>query len=86
MTQRISQYRLAMGLSYNERKDQCPRVTLRAEELLADRVVRMARKHKIPVVEKPELAQALLDLQLDARIPEELFNAVALVFAEIERL
>jgi type III secretion system FlhB-like substrate exporter len=79
-----SRYSAAVGISYTHGIDNCPTLSVKAEHLLADRVVKMAKRYGIPVVERPELARALLELRLDTSIPEEFFEAVALVLAEVE--
>ena len=86
MTQRShSRYRRVVGLAYERAKRAAPAVAVQGEHLMADEIVRVARRFGIPVVERPELAQALLGLPLDEQIPERLYEAVAVVLREIDK-
>ena len=80
-------YRLAVGLRYapGQRDGATPSVSLKGEEILADRIVSLARKHGVPVVEDSSLARSLAALALDEQIPPALFEAVAVVLAALER-
>lgn len=60
-----------------------PVLTARGEYDLADHIVLCARRFGVPVVERPEMCGVLSDLQLDAQIPVELFEAAAALLAEI---
>ena len=80
----------AVGLRYEGggeggKADSAPTVEVKGDALDADEVVRIAERFGIPVVERPEIARALAELELDEEIPEELFEAVALTLNEIER-
>ena len=56
-----------------------------AEQRLGERVVSLARRYNIPVVERPELVRALEGLEIDSEIPPKLFKAVAVLISELER-
>ncbi len=84
------QYRRAVGLSYQddgyqENAQAVPLVELKGEQLMADQLVKIARRFGIPVVEKPELAQALGSLEVDQEIPASLYEPVAIVLNQVER-
>lgn len=80
-----SRYKRAVGLSYREGIDTAPVLGVSGRSENADLIVRLAKRFSIPVIERPELAAALSELQLDERIPEPLYEAVALVLAELDR-
>jgi flagellar biosynthesis protein len=63
-----------------------PVLSARGEYDLANHIVACARKYGIPVVEKPEMCAALQDVELDAEIPVELFEAAAAILAEVGAL
>ena len=63
-----------------------PVLSARGEYDLANHIVDVARRYGIPVVEKPEMCEALNEVELDAEIPVELFEAAAAVLAEIGAL
>lgn len=80
-----SLYRAAVGLAYSEEADEVPSVAFKADNEGADRVVKMAERFGVPVVCRQELARGLGSLEVGQDIPEVLFEAVAVVIAEIER-
>lgn len=63
-----------------------PTLSARGEYDLAQQIVAFARKHGVPVVERPELCGALASLELDEQIPAELFQAAAAILAEVGAL
>jgi flagellar biosynthesis protein len=77
-------YKAALALSYEGKDDETPRLTLKEDVLSADEVIKIAKRFGVPVVEKPELIEALKCLELDQEIPEELFEAVAALLNQIE--
>lgn len=83
-TTKPSQFRRVVGLEY-PRGAAAPTVAVQGEHLMADQIVRLARRFGVPVVERPALAQALSGMNLDEQIPERLYEAVALVLREIEK-
>jgi len=66
-------------------KDLAPRLIAKADGLLAERIVALARKHNIPVQRDPDLLAALMPLDIDSIIPPDLFKAVAIMLAAIYR-
>lgn len=77
-------HRLAIGLSYDNNRETAPTLSVRGEHLLADEIVRIAKRYGVPVVEDEALATALRDRELDEEIPEELYQAVAVVLHTLE--
>jgi len=62
-----------------------PSVSLKAEQLRADEVVKLARRYGVPVVENAGLARSLSALEVDEQIPGPLFEAVAIVLLELDK-
>ena len=81
----ISKFKRAIGLRYTGTTEETPAVHVVGEALHADTIVKLAQRFGIPVIERPELAQALAACELDEAIPGELFEAVALIIAQLER-
>jgi len=79
-----NRYKLAVGLEYDEKDSDAPVVGTKGEYFSADEIVKIAKRFGIPVVEKPELARALKSLEENESIPEELFEAVAIVLNELK--
>jgi len=63
-----------------------PRVVAKGYGVLADTIVRSAKEHGLYVHESPELVGLLLQVDLDAHIPPQLYLALAEVLAWLYRL
>lgn len=75
----------AVALAY-EAADGAPRVVAKGRGELARRIIERAREAGVFVHESPELVSLLLEVDLDARIPSELYVAVAEVLAWVYRV
>ncbi len=76
----------AVGLQYNPSTDIAPKVKAKGAGYLADRIIKLARKHGIPIKQDNELVETLYALDIDQEIPPELYKAVAEILAFIYRL
>ena len=72
--------RTAVALAYRE-TDAAPRVVAKGRGLIADEIIARAREHGIFVHESPELVGLLMQIDLDDRIPPQLYAAVAELLA-----
>ena len=81
----IDERSLAVALAYAPR-DSAPKVVAKGKGLIAEEIIRRAREHDIFVHESPELVSLLLDVDLDAHIPAQLYLAVAELLAWLYRL
>lgn len=79
-------YKSAIGLKYNSESCSTPTVNIRGDFLNADQIVELAKKNGIPVVENPSLVKFLKLMELDEEIPEDLFEAVAILLNNLESL
>ncbi|MGC7405543.1 EscU/YscU/HrcU family type III secretion system export apparatus switch protein [Pandoraea pneumonica] len=77
--------RTAVALAYGA-KDTAPRVVAKGYGLLAETIVRTAREHGLYVHESPELVSLLMQVDLDQRIPAQLYQAVAELLAWLYKL
>ena len=74
----------AVALRYDAARMDAPRVVAKGMRLVAERIRDIAVENRVPIVERPELARALYrDVDLDQRIPDALFRAVAEVLAYV---
>jgi flagellar biosynthesis protein len=80
------QVKFAAALSYQPENDSAPRVVAKGKGEVARRILACARENGIPVSENGELAAALLAVDLDREIPEELYQAVAEILSFVYRL
>ena len=79
----------AVALRYDAREMEVPVVTAKGARLLAERIRALAGEHRVPIVQKPDLARMLYrTIEVGQPVPENLFVAVAEVLAfvfEIDR-
>jgi flagellar biosynthetic protein FlhB len=78
---------VAVALKYDAAKMQAPVALAKGADYLCQKIKEIARKHNIPIVEKPELARTLYEtVEVGEAIPETLYVAVAEILATIYRL
>lgn len=75
----------AVALAYSA-ADKAPRVVAKGRGLIAEEIIARAREHGVFVHESPELLALLMQVDLDQRIPPQLYVAVAELLAWIYRL
>lgn len=75
----------AVALAYRQ-SDAAPRVVAKGRGLVAEKIISRAQEHGVYVHESPELVSLLMQIDLDQRIPPELYIAVAELLAWIYRL
>jgi len=76
----------AIALTYQSEKQSAPIVSAKGKGFIADNIIQKAKEHKIPIQEDPNLIQLLGKLDINETIPEELYEAVAEVFAFIYKV
>jgi type III secretion system FlhB-like substrate exporter len=79
-------YFQAFALELPKGTEAPPVLSARGEYDLANHIVACAKKHGIPIVERPEVCSMLENLELDQEIPQELFEAAAAILAEVGAL
>jgi len=73
----------AVALLYSAQME-APKVLAKGADLVAKKIIKIARKHRIPIVPNPPLARALYsEVKVDGSIPMTLYKAVAKVLAYI---
>jgi len=69
---------VAVALNYNPDQMKAPKVVAKGSELFAKKIIEIAKKHNVPVVENPPVARALYRFaDVNREIPPELYKAVA---------
>jgi flagellar biosynthesis protein len=71
---------LAVALAYSP-GEAAPKVVARGRGLVAEAIIERAKEHGIFVHESPELVSLLLQVDLDAHIPPQLYVAIAELLA-----
>jgi flagellar biosynthesis protein len=77
--------RNAVALAYTA-GDAAPRVVAKGSGLIAEEIIRRAQEHGVYVHDSPELVSLLMQVDLDSRIPPQLYVAVAELLAWLYRL
>lgn len=75
----------AAALSYQPGQ-QAPTLLAKGKGKIAESIILKAEEHNIPIQEDQSLVEILGKLEINESIPEELYQAVAEVFAFIYRL
>jgi flagellar biosynthesis protein len=76
----------AIALRYDPTRDSAPLVVASGRDHIAEAILNIARKHKVPIREDKALAGVLVGLDLGSYIPPEMYRAVAEVLAWIYRV
>ena len=78
---------IAVAIKYDEKGLSAPRVMASGKGKVAEKIREIAREHNIPIRENKPLARSLFKtVKVGEEIPEELFEAVAILLAEIYRM
>ena len=76
----------AAALVYEGQRTDAPRVIAKGYGLVAEMIVQRAKEAGLYVHEAPEMVSLLMQVDLDARIPPQLYQAVAELLAWLHRL
>jgi flagellar biosynthesis protein len=76
----------AIALKYENEIENAPKLVAKGNGLVAEEIVDNAIKHDIHIHEDPALVELLSNLEIHQQIPEELYEAVAEIFAFIYKL
>ncbi|MET3728755.1 flagellar biosynthesis protein [Fictibacillus halophilus] len=76
----------AVALKYNPLESTSPVVIAKGKGETAERILKSADEHNIPIQEDPSLVHLLSKLEIEESIPEELYEVVAELFAFIYHL
>ncbi|MDQ0161720.1 EscU/YscU/HrcU family type III secretion system export apparatus switch protein [Bacillus alveayuensis] len=76
----------AVALKYDQQKDEAPIVAAKGSGRIAEEIIQLAEEHKIPVQKDEALLELLSEVDVNEKIPEELYKVVAELFAFIYRL
>ncbi|MBM7701849.1 EscU/YscU/HrcU family type III secretion system export apparatus switch protein [Metabacillus iocasae] len=76
----------AVALSYEPLKDGAPQVVAKGKGFVADNIISEAKEHGVPLQEDATLVELLGQLTINEKIPEELYQAVAEIFAFVYKI
>jgi len=77
----------AIALKYDATKMNAPKVVAKGIDLIALKIMEIAREHDVPVVEDRVLARILYStVEIDSEVPPKLYQAVAKVLSYVYQL
>nr|NNM91084.1 flagellar biosynthesis protein FlhB [Bacilli bacterium] len=76
----------AVALEYHRQQDIAPRIVAKGAGAVAQAIIQTAKDNDVVVVENSSLTDALMTLEVEQVIPEDLFLAVAEVLAYVYRI
>lgn len=77
----------SVAIKYDSATMRAPRVTAKGADEIALRIRQLARKHEVPVIERPPLARALYwGVEIGQEISSEHYEAVAEILAYVYRI
>jgi flagellar biosynthesis protein len=74
------------ALKYNPKESIAPKVVAKGSGSIAEKILEVAREHKIPLKEDAQLVEVLSTIDLDREIPPELYKAVAEILVFVYRM
>jgi flagellar biosynthesis protein FlhB len=77
---------VAVALKYDREKDGAPRVIAKGMNLKAEAIKEIARRYDVPMMRNVPLAHALLRINVNGEVPEDLYDAVAEVLNFVYQL
>lgn len=78
---------LAIAIKYDATVMRAPTVVAKGRDLIAERIVEIARGYTVPVIENKPLAETLFEtVEIGTQIPPTLFQAVAEILAYVYQL
>jgi flagellar biosynthesis protein len=82
----VDRRKKAAALKYNPKEGTAPKVVAKGSGSIAEKILEVAREHKIPLKEDPQLVEVLSTIDLDREIPPELYKAVAEILVFVYRM
>ncbi len=77
---------VAVALKYNREEMGAPEVVAKGQRLFADMIRKVAEENHVPIMRNIPLAWSLLEVEVGAEVPEELYNAVAEILALVYKM
>ncbi|MDX1812493.1 MAG: EscU/YscU/HrcU family type III secretion system export apparatus switch protein [Gammaproteobacteria bacterium] len=74
----------AVALKYDY--ESAPRVVAKGEGQIADKIIEIAEEHGVTLYQDSELVKLLSRIEVDAQIPSDLYQAVAVVLSFVFQL
>ena len=72
---------IAAAIKYDDKRDAAPKLTAKGRGSIAEKIIKLAMEHNIPIKQDPALVQILSRLDIDEQIPLEIYKAIAEILA-----
>jgi len=72
---------IAAVIKYDDKRDAAPKLTAKGRGSIAEKIIKLAMEHNIPIRKDPALVQILSRLDIDEQIPPEIYKAIAEILA-----
>jgi flagellar biosynthesis protein len=82
----VNKRKQAIALQYEAERQHAPKIVAKGKGLIAENILEKAKEHDVPIQEDRNLVELLGNLDINESIPEELYQAVAEVFAFLYRV
>ncbi|WP_096435425.1 EscU/YscU/HrcU family type III secretion system export apparatus switch protein [Alteribacter populi] len=76
----------AVALNYDRSNNKSPIVKAKGRGYVAKKIIERAVEQQLPIQRDPSLVAVLSELEMNEKIPEDLYQAVAEIFAFVYRL
>lgn len=77
---------IAVALRYDPAEMRAPRIVAKGRGFIAERIKKLAREKRVPVIEDRPLARAIVGRPIGAEVPPALYGAVAAILALVARI
>lgn len=76
----------AVAIKYKAVSQTAPTIAAKGAGLIAEKIIKIAKEHDIPIKEDADLVETLSQLDLDQEIPPELYAVIAEVLAWVYKV
>jgi len=73
----------AVALSYDEKKDDAPKVLASGKGAIAEKIIEIAKANNIPIHQNAQLTEILSVLEINEAIPVSVYSIVAKILNHI---
>ncbi len=76
----------AVALRFDKAQENAPRVVAKGKGESAENIIKIAKTHDLPIQKDEDLVELLSKVELNREVPDNLYKAVAEVFAFIYKI
>ncbi len=76
----------AVAIKYNKENDNAPIVTAKGRDVLAKKMIAIAKKHNIPIITDSSSVAELMKISVGSEIPYFMYEALSVILAYVYKL